>query len=366
MRVTAFINKHFFPNDNHPKNFPALDGLRGIAVILVLLSHSSIFGIKFHEYLDFSNVGKAGVFLFFILSAYLLDKQIALVFKNNKSNADYWYYYLSRRFLRIYPLFAFALLFYLICSHIGLPNVIRTFPNVLEHLFLVKGENVFWSIAVEFKYYLMSPIILFIIHKAFNWEFRKTMLTIALLIFVALFLNYFMVLTPLSTIKFFPVFLMGTVLSIVEVFYLEKADTEKASVSIEGLGWISSVLIILSFPAVSEGLFGINTNFYTANNFVGVSLCWTIVLIATKYGSGILRRIFEIKWLRFIGKISFSVYLFHIPILLSIKRNHWNFLDGFKIYAFIIFTILFASTTYLLIERPLSRIKISSKKSNPI
>jgi peptidoglycan/LPS O-acetylase OafA/YrhL len=55
---------------------PALDGLRGIAILLVLLGHSSLCGMYLFPGLDLSHLGTYGVYLFFVLSAYLLDYQI--------------------------------------------------------------------------------------------------------------------------------------------------------------------------------------------------------------------------------------------------------------------------------------------------
>lgn len=103
--------KYFFPHDNDPEHSKALDDLRGIAVMLVLLSHASNVGIHFQYLLNFQKIGKAGVYLFFVLSAYLLDRQIAIAFINNKSSKLYWKNYFVRRFLRIYPLFVIALIF---------------------------------------------------------------------------------------------------------------------------------------------------------------------------------------------------------------------------------------------------------------
>ena len=100
----------FFPHDHRELHVKSLDGLRGIAVLFVVLSHSSIEGFFSWSPLDFKGIGKTGVYLFFILSAFLLDRQI--IFKLRKGQADnlYWLNYVIRRFLRIYPLFAVALI----------------------------------------------------------------------------------------------------------------------------------------------------------------------------------------------------------------------------------------------------------------
>ncbi len=86
----------------------SLDGLRGLAVLLVLLSHMSNAQMHLLPFLDFSGLGKAGVYLFFSLSAFLLTWQ-ALKQAQQAPDPKYWLAYLLRRALRIYPLYALAL-----------------------------------------------------------------------------------------------------------------------------------------------------------------------------------------------------------------------------------------------------------------
>lgn len=105
MAIREKFNKLFFPHDNKSDHFKALDGLRGVAVLFVVFSHAANVNIYFHEWINFQKVGKIGVYLFFVLSAYLLDRQIALSLINKRSSIKYWTNYFLRRFLRIYPLY---------------------------------------------------------------------------------------------------------------------------------------------------------------------------------------------------------------------------------------------------------------------
>ncbi len=120
------FTRTFFPHDHKEDHFKALDVLRGIAVLLVLLSHSSNSNWMFHEFLNFQRTGKIGVYLFFVLSAYLLDRQIAIMLISKKSNRRYWKNYILRRFLRIYPLFIVALLLHGLLSFFEYPTVIHS------------------------------------------------------------------------------------------------------------------------------------------------------------------------------------------------------------------------------------------------
>src|SRR5258706_6395060 len=118
------IQRWFFLNDQKKEHIRSLDGLRGIAVIMVLLSHSSNNEIYFHKALAFNGIGKGGVYLFYVLSAYLLDKQISLALINKKADSFFWRRYFLRRILRIYPLFILSLIVFWVSSYLGITTTI--------------------------------------------------------------------------------------------------------------------------------------------------------------------------------------------------------------------------------------------------
>ncbi|MEM8550236.1 MAG: acyltransferase family protein, partial [Verrucomicrobiota bacterium] len=87
----------------------ALDGLRGIAALLVLAGHASNNQMYFLPFLDLRGSGKTGVFLFFLLSSFLLT--IPLIDKGKKIvSVPIMLHYWQRRFFRIYPLYTLFLL----------------------------------------------------------------------------------------------------------------------------------------------------------------------------------------------------------------------------------------------------------------
>ena len=123
---------------NRPRADRNLDGLRGYAILLVLLGHSSNAGLYMFDGVSLSGKGKLGVYLFFVLSAYLLDRQIIKRLVANKANSTYWRYYFSRRFLRIYPMYIVALFVFLLAYLYGLKiDTISNFGNIPKHLLLL-------------------------------------------------------------------------------------------------------------------------------------------------------------------------------------------------------------------------------------
>ena len=82
----------------------SLDGLRGFAALIVVFSHTSNAGMFFIPLLDLRGVGKSGVFLFFLLSSFLLTLPL-LRKKKEVLSLSVMSHYWQRRFFRIYPLY---------------------------------------------------------------------------------------------------------------------------------------------------------------------------------------------------------------------------------------------------------------------
>src|SRR3972149_6210190 len=128
----------------------SLDGIRGLALLFVLCAHTSfetpILG------LDFKGIGKYGVYLFFILSAFLLSLPL---FQKPLLDTGVWVHYFKRRFLRIYPVFFAAMLACFLFPAVYIP---LTTEEILRMLLLLGSKGVFWSITVEFKFYFVLPL----------------------------------------------------------------------------------------------------------------------------------------------------------------------------------------------------------------
>ncbi len=352
------INQWFFPHDDKPQHFKSLDGLRGIAVLLVLLSHSSNAKVFIREELNFFAIGKIGVYLFFVLSAYLLDRQIALAFMENKSSLAYWNNYFLRRFLRIYPLFIIALIIHGLFTIAGMETVINKWTELFWHLTFLKGESIFWSIPVEFKYYFISPLIMWFCHKILKWNPAMLMLVFTIMIVATIAIEFIFHLPLLSTFRYFPIFLVGTIISIYELLFKQQLDKRVKPIlfSLAGLG--AFVLILITTPHYFDKLFGFKLWVHDPIYFLPYAILWGVVLLSTKYGNGLIKKLLELKVLRFIGTISFSLYLFHMLTLTFTLQA--GIMPQLQFFVFFFISILVSTISYLLIERPLSKIKILS------
>lgn len=364
MRMRKTFQTLFFPHDSKSDHFKALDGLRGVAVMMVLLSHASNADVFFHPFLNFGQIGKIGVYLFFVLSAYLLDRQIAIALRSNKSSVGYWINYCLRRFLRIFPLFGIALLVHFTLTSIGVETVIESVEEILLHLALVRGEDIFWSIPVEFKYYVISPFLMYLCHRLLKWNLPMVFGLFAVLIASSMALRLWVELPLTSTVKFFPVFLVGTAISIFELIKDDFVAKQTKSALMDVLGYGAALIIIITIPYYFELIFGLKFNFQTTALSPVYALLWGVLLVGAKYGSGLLSKVFELNVLRFLGTISFSMYLFHMPVLILVTE-HWKWLPEWsKVYTFFGLTILISSFNFIAIERPLSKIRLKTPKAN--
>jgi len=354
---------NFFPSDDKPQHIKSLDGLRGLAVLIVFFAHLS--NSKIHGFPYFKGLGQTGVYLFFILSAYLLDKQVYNAILQKKSNLNYWTYYFSRRFLRIFPLFIISMFLYLYLDYCDIPFRIKIIDlnDIKDHLLFRRAEGVYWSIPVEFKFYFISPLImLFCYHFLKN---RFIYITIFMIIVMAISL-YLAKLGyqrhTLSTSGYLQIFLFGSWLVIFEKQYssfIENLSNFQKKV-LDSAGIICLFLLFIINGTYFAKLFAVE-NIYELFRynyfFQGIQI--TILLSAVLYANGITKKIFENKLIRFIGIISYSFYLFHLPFIQLMKHSKFPIADDFlKVFLAFLLSVIFCTITYLLIENRFNKIKI--------
>jgi peptidoglycan/LPS O-acetylase OafA/YrhL len=168
---------------------PAIDGLRGIAILMVLIHHftPAVSGSLFTKrLLTVAHTGWIGVDLFFVLSGFL----ITAILLRTRNGPDFFLNFFARRTLRIFPLYYVTLTVLLLALPVAaqtpiFAQLMQTFfgelvadlPNMLNGqswLWLyganlkvaIEGErwgavNHFWSLAVEEHFYLVWPLVVY-------------------------------------------------------------------------------------------------------------------------------------------------------------------------------------------------------------
>lgn len=331
-----------------------LDSLRGVAALMVLMVHiMGQFKLSGYDFL----FGSHGVKLFFIVSALTLFLSSSRRFFAETQPIIKFY---IRRFFRIAPLFYFVLIFYLLCPGGVLFSSMyqsASISNVIAHFLFIFGFSkdwinsiitVEWTIFVEVIFYLSLPIVFrYINNKNRAFLFSAVAFVVAVIskyIYYHFFRGdglmdswyYFFI------IQNYVYFTFGVVL-----FFLFK-ENKTYTQNVLRLAWL--LFYLASAVAVIKNLSGII-----------FALLAAFLVYLMKYDSK-LSLPFNNRFTKYVGIISYSVYLTHRAMLsfvdnvivspnLSILSQNL----GLRILAILlsIFLVIVVSTaTYHLIEKP--------------
>ncbi len=305
-----------------PARLPALDGLRAVAILLVLGRHlpnetvAAMPGAWNSFFAMWQRGGWIGVDLFFVLSGFLIS---GLLFREHQRFGEIRYgHFLARRGFKIYPPF-FAML--AIVVGISLANG-RPFPPVRlllpEVLFFQNYEPAIfphaWSLAVEEHFYLALPLVLIVLGRGKGRPFARLPVVFAFVALGALALRRVVADEPFA----FRTHMFPTHLRIDSLFFgvflswLWHTRREALEQFLERWRWpLGIAAAALAVPAFSMELG--ETEYLHTWGFTGLYLSAGIVLLLA------LRRPFVWRPLAFLGAYSYSIYLWHMPIRLYIS-----------------------------------------------
>lgn len=338
-----------------------LDGLRGIAVLLVLLQHfPAIQGLDFYNrFLSFFKklgLGYVGVELFFILSGYLITRLLVSAFEQRQQNILKNFY--IKRAFRILPVFfltigvCFLLLPEFDYKYIAgfLANYYFAFytdPHPLRH---------FWSLAVEEQFYLIWPLIVLL---AVSYRFRiEKVLVVLMCIAVAIILyRDVWVATELSRDLIHRSVETRMIALCVGSYFAVCGLPEK---SLQFLFFLlaATVILVMGLQLLNQtGLWPYMKSTKTFG-FLVVSSC--IFLMAAKNGSRLVW-FFELRPLVAIGLVSYGLYVYHLPLFYYLGYSHMQMRGdqaslGVAI-ALLSATFFIAIISWFLMEKPLRSIR---------
>ncbi|PCJ40687.1 MAG: acyltransferase [SAR86 cluster bacterium] len=359
---------------------PDIQGLRALAILLVVFSHASIPGFL---------GGFIGVDIFFVLSGYLITGLlIKEVQTSNKINFLQFY---SRRFKRLLPalitvVIATLLLAYFILAPFEQLNQAKAAYSVPLWLsnfyfsfadfnyFAPEADNSLflhtWSLAVEEQFYLVWPLLLFLLlfkthgdTKPKHAQYSTHNLRIGLIcIFLFSFILgiYWSYAAPTLAFYLMPgrgwQFALGGIIFLLihtktSCFHNKNYDQIFKLAGPLGLACILLALLYLDEKVVYPG-------FHALLPSLGTGL---ILLAGASNASQIITRTLSRKWMQKIGDLSYSWYLWHWPILVLGGVIFPSPAMGLNL-SLIIISLLLAQITYTLIESPLRHLRLFSIK----
>lgn len=406
-------------------NIDALDGVRAIACLSVIAYHVNYGAFKtFNLQLNSTKTGQfiydilmsgwSGVTLFFVLSGFLLFMPYAksLLFENQWPSARTFYW---RRILRIVPGYYIALIAlllirypqYLHLDHLKTLTLFFTFlmdaPSTFQQI-----NGPFWTLAVEWQYYMLLPIIALIfslpvrLGRSPNQRFALVIGCLLAMLFWGLGTRYFgryytqhtdqtfLVARPIlnkillvtygATGKYFEDFAIGMLVCATYIFTRKAASDSKISTI---LNRYSIPLFILGLlPPLFVSTWVVLTpqlpldQYIGAHNWlneIGYSSGFGLCLLAILFGPALLKRPFEWYPLRWIGMISYSAYIWHLPVLAIFEifvyssLPHRLTLIYFSYWSWIIFLCIpFSYLYYRFIEYPGIRLANKSREKQAV
>jgi peptidoglycan/LPS O-acetylase OafA/YrhL len=348
-----------------------LDGMRGIAILLVLMRHYIhhpsliLFGPQW---------GWMGVNLFFVLSGYLITQ---ILLRLRKAQAALGIFY-ARRSLRIFPLYYTVLAVYFSAAFFaGHPQPVKTvllyvtflhafLPPILTHPVIVPhpawaaiGLAVLWSLSVEEYFYLLwAPVV------AWTNAHRATLYSICGLLLLGI-----------PWIRFYYPDPKGG-----QELFIAQADSLAAGCMVAlladqfgprllawirqrtGIFYIQTVALIgvaiwIDFATgiTKRSLYALRV--FNATEYSVLWLAWSIGLFAVLAIAGTaapLARVLRWRWLCFLGRISYCLYLVHYPIYILLRQHMQHSL---ALVAGLGLSIAVAALSWRFFEGPIARWK---------
>jgi peptidoglycan/LPS O-acetylase OafA/YrhL len=374
------------------RRIPELDGLRGVAILLLIFFHYFRQAIVAHppELLWYvaasTRVLWSGVDLFFIISGFLISG----ILLDTRNSPNYFSTFYIRRFCRIFPIyFVFIGLVWIayrfLYQPIGAPldwvfagrlpwYAYLTFET---NLWMAKWNTlgpivlaITWSLAIEEQFYLLLPaIIRFVRRPVIPYVcFAGIALAPVVRLFIALrFRNHLW-----ATYALLPCRMDSLFLGVLCAYYLREPNALNWLFKRRTMLWLMLFALLAGMPALD------NVGVPFTLLFVTVGYGWmslfyaTALILALTDTQSYLSRTLRRRWLASLGEIGYSFYLFHLGVYclcLWLFTGHERLLASWKdlgvaIIALVI-TTTFCKLSWRYFEKPIVRWSHSWKYAEP-
>jgi peptidoglycan/LPS O-acetylase OafA/YrhL len=354
---------------------PSLDGIRALAVLAVMANHGGF---------PWARGGLLGVNAFFVLSGFLITQLLLKEWSRTGTVRlrSFW----ARRARRLLP--ALVLLLAVIGLFVESAGAQGSQPllfgDAVSTLFyfnnwhqIIQHQSYFaqvsavspllhtWSLAIEEQFYLVWPMLVLVVLKL--WRSTKTLLTVAIVGAVASAIEMGLLFNASSdpTRVYFGTdtraqdILVGAALGILLLNTKRSGASRRAQ-----LGWSAVALVAAAVFAWDWSQTQGNTAFpYRGGFFLADVTVALVICGATFAPSGLAARVLSFGPLRFVGWISYGLYLWHWPIDLLVNHARTG-LDGYGLFAVrVALTFVVATLSWTLIEMPIRRMTFRTRLS---
>jgi peptidoglycan/LPS O-acetylase OafA/YrhL len=314
------------------KHIPALDGLRGIAILIVLMFHTCLAPIDSvsnplaRGLIHLASVGWTGVDLFFVLSGFLITR----ILFDARSATNYFTVFYARRSLRIFPIYYLSVIaifwiwpylsshssFFRLhnAGHFGHLEQLWYWFNLVNirtafYPLLIPIVTHYWTLSIEEQFYVIWPAIVYYLRERWIVAVCISGIVIALVlrnlhvvqVINATHSNFTYRLTPFRVDSL----LFGALL--VSLLRWSRRPSDRRIVWIAAVVFLVTLTLLVAYASDDPA-----KGRYT---FTALGILYSALLILCLKSSAV-SRIFRLRILRTMGKYSYSVYLLH-PIVIS-------------------------------------------------
>jgi peptidoglycan/LPS O-acetylase OafA/YrhL len=325
---------------------PALDGLRGVAILMVLLLHLAPFGhglpapTAFVDkiFLHAARTGWMGVDLFFVLSGFLITG----ILYDTKGSVNYFRQFYARRVLRIFPLYYGALAIFLIILPALFPEhwVLRDLKAdaawYWSYLYNMKVAATgyrpssalghLWSLAVEEQFYLVWPLVVLWLRTRQLLIACVVAMATALICRIALSVTGYTVLVNVWTLSAMDALAIGAFIAVAVRQPRRRSIMRRWAGPIAAL---AALPLAVLFVGEAVSLVPHRVLATVGHTLIAIFFGAILMLVLTSAPTGTLGNAAANPVLRFFGKYSYALYIFH-PLLLWFNPSSWlklNFRD---------------------------------------
>ena len=361
-------------SNNKSKYLPSIDSLRALAVLAVIIYHVDV---------NYLPGGFLGVDLFFVLSGYLISSLIIKEYRKTGSLNLYNFY--IRRARRLLPAVYFMITVGLVVMVLFNEVLLRKshLDAIFGYIYSSNWWYIFhkldyfdsfgaqspfkhlWSLAIEEQFYMIFPLLFLLVNrkkksKDGTYKLNKNFLYVVLgLILVSLIAHILLFdINNISRIYFgtdtrafsLLVGVVGAILYPMEKLHAKVTSQQNIMYSVVSLVSIATLITVMIYTSEY------NTWLYRGG-FLLVAILGLIVIISSGKQHTLMSRLLSFKPVVFIGKISYSLYLWHFPILvLTTPVSEIGNPNIIFVILRVILTFVLASASYVFVETPIRKL----------